>query len=86
MPNRFSPIESFECGPVSISEPRLNMVDEQCSDTTHYDAQWDVDNPMYPKIQNGKSEQDGIPENELVIAPVLPIFEFDIILFHMKPI
>ena len=59
------------------------MMNKECSDTTDEHAQWDVDEPMYPEIEDGEDEQDGIEKDEEVVPIVSPFFESPTFFFYM---
>ena len=80
---QFSFGEPFECRSEIISQSRLNVMNKQCSNPADKDPEWDVDDPVNPEVQNCEGEQNCIPQNELVVSPMFPLFDADSLLTYV---
>ncbi len=58
-------------------------MNKQCSNSTDKDPEWDVDDPVNPEVQNRKRKQNCIPENELVVSVMFPLFDTDSLLTYV---
>ena len=59
-------------------------MNEQGTDSTDDHSKWNVNDPMNSEIKDGENENNGIDENEHVIAIVTPLLERLTIGFDMK--
>ena len=51
------------------------MVDEQSSDSSDDDSEWNVDDPVNTKIENRENKHDCVDEDEHVVTIVPPFFQ-----------
>ena len=73
MPTDFFLCDPVEHRPVIVAHPRLEMVNEERTDSPNEDPKWNVDDPMDAKVENCETKQQGIDQNKAVVFPVMPI-------------